>query len=147
LHYKIVNNFVRAWADGCSPDIQRAAERVFLESAKPESDDEQILKLIYDMTQIELKARGIKYIKLYRGQLDKLNSFRPLSSASTSLEVAKRFRFSSDCFYGGVYQGSIPTRYIASTFYTGYGCATEQEYVVVSTRRLRSHWKTIMIGT
>ena len=153
--YLKVHDLVATWAHHSASVIQHAAAHVFLgqksmaSSPSVYAEDklrylcrEQILQVIYDMTQQELKARGIRYVQLYRGQHDGLLSFRPLSATATSPYIA--IGFSSSNWLNNsrfLYHGSIPARYIASTFFTGYGCAEEQEYVVVSMRGLRSHWK------
>jgi hypothetical protein len=61
-----------------------------------------------------------------------------LSSFSSSREVATRF---ADYENRYVYKASIPAKFIASTFFTGYGCAEEQEYIVWGGSRVVRHIK------
>lgn len=138
--YLQVNSLLATWASHSAQHIQDCAEQAFFKQ-QFDTLTAQILKTVYDITQAELKARGIKYIKLYRGQQSKIHSFRPLSSSSTALHIARNFAQGNR--HELVYEGSIPARYIASTFFTGYGCAEEQEYVVLSSRGLRSHWNLV----
>ena len=137
--YLKVNSLLATWASHSAQHIQDCAEQTFFKQ-QFNSITAQILKVVYDITQAELKARGIRYIKLYRGQQSRIHSFRPLSSSSTALHIARNFAQSQSEL---VYEGSIPARYIGSTFFTGYGCAEEQEYVVLSSRGLRSHWNLV----
>jgi SPP1 gp7 family putative phage head morphogenesis protein len=127
------------------------------DAAKVKEGAKLFLREMYNETQAEFKRQGIKEITLFRGmnlQRDKVGSiinqlesgkivakleghnFRPLSSFSTSTDIAIHFAGEADD--GGIHNVisiKVPVERIISSPVTGYGCRREFEYVVLGSNK------------
>jgi len=111
-----------------------------------ESDKQRaLLRSMYNETQAELKARGIKEVRLYRGARlpddgkwpDRIGGAIPVEtnaveSWSVSARVARNFATpQSGGDIGVVFVTVVPANRILSTPATGFGCLREGEVVVL----------------
>lgn len=131
------------------PDLKR-----FFPGGEPlmESDKQRaLLRSMYNETQAELKSRGITEVRLSRGvgfPLDQTDYWKgqkgkgveietnSLESWSISTEVAGVFAGSgaggkSKGDVGVVFETVVPADRILSTPFTGFGCLTEGEVIVL----------------
>jgi len=148
-NYRVVEDLIDKWASGSSFAIQATAKHALINRINVDKlkginrDWYHIVKIIYDKTQESFKREGKRYLKLYRGVHNQCYTLKPLSSFSVSWEVARRF---VNEHYGQILEVSIPVRFIASTYYTGYGCAQEYEYVVLGMGEAVRHLKVVYKG-
>jgi hypothetical protein len=110
-----------------------------------ESDRQRaILRSMYNETQAELKSRGIKEVRLYRGvdltraDADGLSKgvgvligTNALESWSVDAEVASAFAQVGPGRVGIVFEAVVPIERILSTPATGFGCLKEGEVIVL----------------
>lgn len=141
IDYIDVNAWLAEWAGSANCSLQNAASIAFKISKNKNPEDwvkKQIafIRAMYRYTQKDLSTRGIEFVNLYRGQYCEVKKLRPLSSFSTSERVANGFG-------NYVYKASIPAKYIVSTYFSGIGCAEEQEYVVMGGNNVERHLKLI----
>lgn len=105
-----------------------------------------LLRVMYDRTQAELKARGITEVRLHRGvkfswevDLDQDSIGRPIrietnALSSWSLDQGEAEVFAKDRpsgWMGVVFETIVPADRILSTPHTGFGCLIEGEVVVI----------------
>jgi hypothetical protein len=106
-------------------------------------DSAKVLEAMYDNTQVELKAAGLKEVTLYRGmtqpkgadpRLGDEYDIGPNAVGSWSLDynVAENFasRYGDPDVDGVVLKMAVPAERIVSTPFTGSGCLTEKEFLV-----------------
>lgn len=111
------------------------------------SDDEtkSFLKTMYQQTQAELKAAGIKEVVVYRGVAidenaavnyknamrgDKIKiEMNAMSSWSTKKEIADGFGYINNNRF--VFAIKVPASRVMATAHTGFGCYSEREYVLL----------------
>lgn len=109
-----------------------------------ESDNQRaILRSMYNETQAELKSRGIKEVRLYRGVgLDSAPgkigdtvgiSTNAIESWSVSVEAAIPFanQAREAGQIGSIFEAVVPAERVLSTPATGFGCLTEGEVVTL----------------
>lgn len=109
----------------------------------PADKIDAVLRSMYDRTQEWFKARGVTHVELWRG-VDLQPEEHAKISASTrkvafddnalsswSLNHSIASLFAGESRYGSVLRSVIPVQRIISTALTGFGCLTEDEYVVL----------------
>ena len=119
----------------------KSADEQAKELSDPKSASGKLLAAVirqqYANTQAYFEAKGIKELTLHRGFDDDLAQvgeqevmLRPLSSFSASNYIAQRFA-SSEIESGKVMIVKVPVSQIFSTPFTGIGCLTEEEFVIL----------------
>lgn len=128
--------------------------RNLLEKSEPlmgSAQQRQILRAMYDETQSQLRAAGLKpgsFVTLYRGVMlsdnivgkmkmgEAVSVFgNAIESWSLSKSSALRFAKGSEIGQGGVvFKMAVPIEMILSTCTTGFGCLTEGEVTVLGSR-------------
>lgn len=119
--------------EGMTGDLKTATDAAYAQNG---DTYKAFLQAQYDNTQAVLKAAGVDSVMVYRGStIGDPNATeattRPISSWSTSFEVATSFSSAE----GTVYRAEIPAKDILSTAGTGVGCLNEFEITVLGGTR------------
>lgn len=118
--------------------------------ARYEKPARAFIREMYNDTQEHLAKQGLKTVRVARGYAGDIGitpsttetpiaktkiKLQPMSSFTGNLQVARTFATRSSYANVSVLYAKIPASRILSSSYTGFGCNSEREFVVLGSRK------------